>query len=253
MFSPYISARDLVVEFPLFDNAHRSMKKALIRAATGGRFARDAGRRPVVLALDNLSFEFREGDRVGLVGHNGSGKTTLLRVLSGAYEPVRGRLDVQGRVASILDLSMGFDPDASGLENIFLRGLMLGKRFGEIQSQVDRITEFSGLGDYLHLPIRAYSSGMVMRLGFAVSTSIESDILLLDEWLSVGDAEFKEKASRRLDRLAEQAAVLVVASHDPSLVSRICNRVIRLEHGRIVEDYRREPADDADSGPDATQ
>ncbi len=244
MLSPHIIGQGLVVEFPLFDNAHRSLKKAVIRAATGGRFAQDAGNHLVVRALDNLNFECREGDRIGLVGHNGSGKTTLLRVLSGVFEPVRGHLEVQGRVSSILDLSMGFDPDASGLENIFLRGVMLGMRPQEIHARVNEIAEFSELGDYLHLPIRAYSSGMLLRLGFATSTSIESEILLMDEWLSVGDAEFRDKASQRLEDLANRAAILVLATHDATLVDRICNRVLRLEHGRIVEDVRKEPMQD---------
>jgi lipopolysaccharide transport system ATP-binding protein len=243
MTKAHIVGQGVVVEFPVFDNSHRSFKNAFMRATTGGYIARDAGNALVVRALDDLDFDFREGDRIGLVGHNGSGKTTLLRVLSGVFEPVRGRVEVEGRVNSILDLSMGFDPDATGFENIFLRGVMCGRRRREISAEVDEIVEFSELGDYLNLPVRTYSSGMLLRLAFAISTCIESEILLLDEWLKVGDVEFSAKASQRLLDLANRAAILIVASHDPLLVDRVCNRVLRLERGRIVEDVRKQSAD----------
>jgi lipopolysaccharide transport system ATP-binding protein len=236
MIRPHIVGRGVVVEFPIFDNAHRSFKKAFMRTTTGGYVAQDAGNYMVVRALDHLDFDFREGDRIGLVGHNGSGKTTLLRVLSGVFEPVRGFLEVEGRVNSILDLSMGFDPDATGFENIFLRGVMTGRRRREIAGQIDEIAEFSELGDYLSLPVRTYSSGMLLRLAFAISTCTEAEILLLDEWLTVGDAEFSAKASQRLDDVANRASIIVVASHDPLLIERVCNRVLRLEHGIIAED-----------------
>jgi lipopolysaccharide transport system ATP-binding protein len=239
MVSPKIVGHGVVVDFPVFNNSHRSFKKAFMRATTGGYFSRDAGNLVVVRALDNLDFDFREGDRIGLVGHNGSGKTTLLRVLSGVFEPIRGHVDVIGRVNSILDISMGFDPDATGLENIFLRGVMSGRRRREIAAQVDEIADFSELGDYLNLPVRTYSSGMLLRLAFAISTCIESEILLLDEWLTVGDSEFSAKASKRLQDMANRASILIVASHDSQLVDRVCNRVLRLDHGRIVEDIRK--------------
>jgi lipopolysaccharide transport system ATP-binding protein len=233
-----IQARDLVVEFPVFLNAHRSLKNAVLHATTGGRLARDTANRFTVRAIDQMSFDLRAGDRVGLVGHNGSGKTTLLRVLAGAYEPVSGRLAIEGRVASLLDISMGMDHDATGYENILLRGIMMGLRPAEIRRRMDDIAEFTELGEYLEMPVRTYSSGMQLRLAFAVSTSISADILIMDEWLSVGDAAFNEKASRRLESLVAQSAILVVASHSAELVARVCNRGFRLDKGRISEEFR---------------
>ena len=233
----YIRAKDLVVEFPVFNNTHRSLKNAVLHATTGGRLAQSAGRTLAVRALDHLSFDFKAGDRVGLVGHNGSGKTTLLRVLAGAYEPTYGSLMLKGRVASLLDISLGMDHDATGYENIFLRGIMMGLTPREIKDKTDEIADFTDLGEYLNMPVRTYSSGMQLRLAFAVSTSVQADILIMDEWLSVGDAEFTEKASVRLTKLVESAAILVMASHSPELIAKVCNRAFRLEHGRVAEEF----------------
>lgn len=233
-----IIARDISVEFPIYENSHRSLKKTVLNLTTGGRIGQDAGSHPIVRALDDLSFEFREGERIGLVGHNGSGKTTLLRVLSGVYAPVRGEIDIRGRVASLLDVSMGLDPDATGFENIYLRGIMDGLKPAEVKRKINEIADFSELGDYLDLPVRTYSSGMMLRLAFSISTSIEADILLMDEWLSVGDKDFSDKAAKRLDELVDKAAILVLASHNPQLIDGICNRKICLEHGKIISDER---------------
>lgn len=233
----YIRAKDLVVEFPVFNNTHRSLKNAVLHATTGGRLAQSAGKQLSVRALDQLNFNIHAGDRVGLVGHNGSGKTTLLRVLAGAYEPVLGSLQLKGRVASLLDISLGMDHDATGYENIFLRGIMLGLTPKEIRQRTDEIAEFTDLGEYLDMPVRTYSSGMQLRLAFAVSTSVEADILIMDEWLSVGDAAFNEKASQRLTKLVESAAILVIASHSPELIGKVCNRAFKLEHGKLVEEF----------------
>ncbi len=236
MMSSSIVAEGISVEFPIYENSHRSLKKAVLNLTTGGRIGHDAGRHAVVRALDDLSFRFTEGERVGLVGHNGSGKTTLLRTLSGVYEPVRGSLKVSGTVASLLDVSMGLDPDATGFENIYLRGILDGLSPARIRSKIDEIADFSDLGEYLNLPVRTYSSGMMLRLAFSISTSVEADILIMDEWLSVGDAEFSAKAAQRLEALVGSAAIVVVATHDPSLVERVCTRKIGLEHGKIVSD-----------------
>ncbi|MDH6420915.1 lipopolysaccharide transport system ATP-binding protein [Polynucleobacter sphagniphilus] len=233
----YIQAKDLVVEFPLFNNTHRSIKNAVLHATTGGRLAKYAGKTTGVRALDCLNFDIQTGDRVGLVGHNGSGKTTLLRVLAGAYEPTFGALHLKGRVASLLDISLGMDQDASGYDNIFLRGVMMGLKPAEIRKKTEEIAEFTELGDFLNMPVRTYSSGMQLRLAFAVSTSVQADIIVMDEWLSVGDASFISKASERLKRLVDEAAILVIASHDPALIGKLCNRAFRMEHGCIVEEF----------------
>ncbi|WP_368735531.1 ABC transporter ATP-binding protein [Ralstonia sp. ASV6] len=231
-----IVAKEISVEFPIYENSHRSLKKAVLNLTTGGRIGQDAGRHAVVTALDRLSFRFSDGERIGLLGHNGSGKTTLLRTLSGVYAPVRGKLHMRGKVASLLDVSMGLDPDATGFENIYLRGILDGLKPARIRGKIDEIADFSELGEYLNLPVRTYSSGMMLRLAFAISTSVEADILIMDEWLSVGDAEFSAKATKRLEELVGAASILVVATHDPTLVERVCTRKISLEHGRIIAD-----------------
>jgi len=232
----HIRAQDVSVEFPIYENSHRSLKNRMIDITTGGRIAKDMSRHPVVTALDRINFDINHGEKVALVGHNGSGKTTLLRVLSGVYAPTHGKMSMSGRTASLLDVSMGLDPDATGFENIYLRGIMDGIEPTVIRGKIDEIADFTDLGDYLNLPVRTYSSGMMLRLAFAISTSVEADILIMDEWLSVGDAEFSLKAKQRLDEMVGQASILVIATHDPALVSRICTRAIKLEHGRLVED-----------------
>lgn len=241
----YIKAKDLAVEFPLFNNTHRSIKNAVLHATTGGRLAKYAGKTTGVRAIDGLNFELKTGDRVGLVGHNGSGKTTLLRVLAGAYEPTFGALHLKGRVASLLDINLGMDHDASGYDNIFLRGIMMGLTPAEIRQKTEEIADFTELGEFLNMPVRTYSSGMQLRLAFAVSTSVQADIIVMDEWLSVGDAAFMEKASERLQKLVDEAAILVIASHDAKLVNKICNRAFRMEHGRIVEEFTPMPPSEA--------
>jgi len=229
----HVTAQDVFVDFPIYGAQSRSFKKALFRAATGGLIARDHDR-IVVRALNGVSFELRDGDRIGLVGHNGSGKSTLLRVLAGAYEPVRGTVAVDGRVASMLNIRLGMEEEATGYENIYLRGVVMGFRPSEMKPLVDEIIAFSELGDYIHMPMRTYSSGMAMRLAFAVSTCVSAEILLMDEWLSVGDAEFSEKARKRLNDLVGQAKILVLASHDESLIEANCNKIMRLSHGELT-------------------
>jgi lipopolysaccharide transport system ATP-binding protein len=229
-----IVADRIVVDFPIYGGKSRSLKHQFIRAATGGAFAKDAADRVVVRALDNVTFDWKEGDRVGLIGHNGSGKTTLLRVIAGIYEPVAGELAVQGRVVSMLSINLGMDPEASGHENIFLRGVTMGLSRKQIEAIVDDVCEFSELGDYIEMPMRTYSSGMAMRLAFAISTSVKADIILMDEWLSVGDAGFAEKAQRRLKGLLDQAKILVLASHSREVIQANCSVVVQLEHGKLI-------------------
>lgn len=229
-----IIARDVVVEFPIYGTKTRSVKHTFMRAATGGMLAKDAADRVVIRALDKVSFELREGDRLGLVGHNGSGKSTLLRVISGAYEPMSGRIEVTGKVASMLSIMLGMESDASGYENIYIRAAIMGLKPKDAAALVDDISTFAELGDYMNMPLRTYSSGMAMRLAFAISTSVPADIVLMDEWLSVGDATFTEKAQQRLRGVVDRAKILVLASHSDELIRKNCNKLMRLEHGQIV-------------------
>lgn len=230
-----VIAKNLVVEFPIYGGKSRSLKNTFIRAATGGLLARDAADRVVIRALNNLSFKFHEGDRVGIVGHNGSGKSTLLRAIAGAYEPVSGTMDVTGKLATMLSITLGMDTESTGYENIFLRATIMGLRTREIEPLVDEICEFSELGDYIHMPMRTYSSGMSMRLAFAISTSVPADIVLMDEWMSVGDAEFSSKAQIRLRSMLDQARILFLASHDERLIRRNCNKIMHLSHGELMK------------------
>ena len=245
-----ISASNIIVDFPIYGAKSRSLKTTFIRAATGGLLAKDTGDRVVVRALDGLTFEIQEGDRVGIVGHNGSGKTTLLRVIAGAYEPVGGSIRVSGRVASMLSITLGMDMEATGYENIFLRAAIMGLKPREIPPLIDEICEFSELGDYIDMPVRTYSSGMSLRLAFAISTCVSADIILMDEWLSVGDAAFREKAQVRLHRLLGQAKILVLASHDEQLIRDNCNRIMHLDHGRMTG-FQRVDARSTGSWPQA--
>jgi lipopolysaccharide transport system ATP-binding protein len=233
-----ITADNIVVEFPIYGGKSRSLKSAVMRTATGGLLARDAADRVVVRAVDHCSFDFKPGDRVGLLGHNGSGKTTLLRVLAGVYEPSLGSISIAGKVASMLSITLGMDSEATGRENIYIRGAIMGLRRREVDGLIDEICDFSELGDYIDMPVRTYSSGMSMRLAFAVSTSVAADIILMDEWLSVGDASFAKKAQDRLSGLVERAKILVIASHDENLIRNNCNRILRLEHGKFVGDEK---------------
>lgn len=231
----HVWAENLVVDFPIYGAKTRSLKSTFINAATGGRLARDAREHVVIRALNGISFELHESDRVGIVGHNGSGKTTLLRVLVGAYEPVSGSIKTVGRIASMLSITVGMDPEATGYENIFLRAAVMGLKPHETRAIIDEICEFSGLGDYIHMPMRTYSSGMAMRLAFAISTSVAADIIVMDEWLSAGDQSFTEKAQGRLTRLVDQAKILVLASHDEQLIRKSCNKILHLDHGDLVK------------------
>jgi lipopolysaccharide transport system ATP-binding protein len=233
-----ILASELTVDYPLFDFNGRSIRSTLLHTATGGQIVSkdNENKVSVVRALDRVSFEFNVGDRVGLVGHNGSGKSTLLKILAGAYEPTSGALEVHGKVASMLSISVGLDAEATGYENIYLRGSLMGLKPHETDKLIGEICDFAELGDYIDLPIRTYSSGMWMRLAFAISTSIPADIILMDEWLSAGDAGFSVKANQRIEDLVDQAKILVLASHSPDLVRRSCNRILRMEHGFIISE-----------------
>ncbi len=226
-----IKVRDLTLRFPVYGVDAKSLKKHLARVAVGGRLGRAHSGSAEVTAISNLSFELKAGDRLGLIGHNGSGKTTLLRALSGAYEPDEGEIEVSGRIAPLLDLSLGIDPSATGLENIRLRGRIAGLSAREIDEKMDEIGKFTGLGPFLAMPLKTYSAGMQARLAFAVATAVDADVLLMDEWIAVGDADFQKIAHQRLLSLVERAGILVLASHDHDLIRLYCNKVMRMDGG----------------------
>lgn len=232
----FIDFNNVSVDFPIYNASGRSLKKRLMSVATGGQLGQDPQGRVIVRALEGLTFTLRNGDRVGLLGHNGAGKSTLLRLLSGVYSPSAGVARVDGDVGSLLDISLGIDHEATGRENIYVRGGLLGMSRAQVHSQIDDIIEFSELGDFVDMPVRTYSTGMHLRLAFAVSTVVRPEILLMDEWLSVGDENFKHKAEARMADVVRSTQILVIASHSRDLIMHTCNRVLWLEHGRVRMD-----------------
>jgi ABC-type polysaccharide/polyol phosphate transport system ATPase subunit len=234
---PHITLDQIGVDFTIYQTSARSWRRTLLRAAVGGMIgtSEESGR-VVVKALQGIALDLRSGCRLALMGHNGAGKTTLLRAMAGIYYPTKGRIDVAGRRAPLFDIGLGFDDEATGFENIMLRGLLMGFSRKEIDSKTQRIAEFSGLGNFLDLPVRTYSSGMTMRLMFSIATSIEADILLMDEWIASGDQDFFEHANRRLNDLIDRSHILVLASHNTVLLKQFCNRGVVLDGGSIAFD-----------------
>lgn len=232
----HLHLTNVTLDYPVLSQASRKLSRQLIRMATGGQLDRSESGKVTVRALSDITASFEVGDRVGLIGHNGSGKSTLLRVLGGIYSPTSGTVKRSGVVGSLLDIALGMSMDATGRENIYLRGALQGLTRGEVDRLLPGIIEFSELGDFIELPMRTYSSGMLLRLAFSVSTVLSPDILLMDEWLAVGDEAFQAKAEERLHEVVSQTAILVIASHSANLIRNQCNRVLYLEHGRLVAD-----------------
>ena len=226
-----IVTSDACVDFPIFDARSRSLKKTVM-GMVGGNIATET-KVPVIEALRDISLTLKHGDRVGLVGHNGAGKSTLLRLLAGIYEPTRGAAEIRGRVAPVFDLGVGMDPEISGLENIIVRGLFLGMTRKQMESRIDDIADFTELGDFLEMPLRTYSTGMRIRLALGVVTSIDPEILILDEGIGAVDAAFLNKSKKRLAELVERAGLLVFASHSDEFLRDLCDTALWMEHGRI--------------------
>ncbi|KAB2755185.1 ABC transporter ATP-binding protein [Brucella anthropi] len=233
---PKIHLQDVSIDFPVYNASSRSFKKHLVKFATGGRIHTETDKHVSVRSLEKISCTLNDGDRVGLIGHNGAGKTTLLRVLSGIYVPPLGKAVINGKVASLINISLGIDPEATGLENIRMRAALMGMSRAELEQQFSSIADFTELGSFLEMPFRTYSSGMQLRLAFSIATSVKPEILIMDEWLSTGDDTFREKATSRLNSVIESSKILVLASHSRSLIEQNCNRVIWLEHGTIKKD-----------------
>lgn len=228
----YLAAVDVSVEFPLYHSDSRSLKKTLLGRASS-RFAQDARHRPVVQALRGISFSLKSGDRLGLIGVNGSGKTTLLRTMSGIYQPWQGHILIDGRLTSLLDPAQGMNTDLTGRENISLRGLFHGFSKTDIARLEADVEDFAELGQFLELPVRSYSTGMMVRLAFAMATAVRPEILLMDEWIMAGDARFMEKAKARIEAMVSAADILVLASHSPAILAEWCTRLMWLEDGKI--------------------
>ena len=225
----------LSISFPLYHGESRSLKKTVFAAASG-RLGEDRSHRLVVQALRDISFTLNRGDRLGLIGSNGAGKTTLLRAMAGIYEPTTGTVTLNGAVTALLDPGQGMNLELTGRENIRLRGLYSGLADPHIKQLQSDVADFAGLGHFLELPVKTYSSGMIVRLGFALATAIKPQILLMDEWILAGDASFLDKARHRLETMVRGAEVLVLSSHNADIIMQWCNRVIWMDNGEVRAD-----------------
>lgn len=245
-----IEVQDLRIDFPLYHGQSRSLKKSLLARATGRRrLQENAQHRLVVQALRNLSFTLEPGERLGLVGHNGAGKTTLLRALAGVYEPVGGSVRIQGTLNALLDPNQGMNPELTGRENVALRGRYHNLDHAGVTALQEDVRAFAELGDFFDLPVRIYSSGMIIRLAFAMATAIRPQVLLMDEWFLAGDAAFREKARERLETMVRGADILVLSTHLNDIVRSWCTRVIWLEDGRVRADGPTAEVMEAFAGP----
>jgi homopolymeric O-antigen transport system ATP-binding protein len=231
----HIILRDVSVQIPIYHTRGRSLKAAIARHAVGATIGRLPNNDDVVVvnALSNISFTLNSGDSVGIIGHNGAGKTTLLRVIADIYSPTSGSVEISGQVTPLTGISMGIDPDATGHENIITRAILMGMNYQRARALAPEIEEFTQLGGYLDLPVRTYSAGMLLRLAFAVATTIEPDILIMDELITAGDAAFMDQATARIDTLIKKASIFVIATHNEQDVKRLCNRLIWLDHGEL--------------------
>jgi ABC-type polysaccharide/polyol phosphate transport system ATPase subunit len=225
-----IKLTDVSFSYPVFDPAARSLKVALMR-----QFGAEIGAGVVAVeALSEVSLELKDGDRMGLIGHNGAGKSTLLRVLAGLLHPERGGVKIDGRLVPLITRGLGIHAELSGFRNIEVPMRLLGATEQEIGLAREEVPEWSGLGEFIHLPVRTYSSGMYARLLFAICTAVRGEILVMDEWLSAGDADFFNKAQLRLHSLLESTRIVALASHSTEIIRKICNVVCWMERGQIV-------------------
>ena len=231
---PIIKLENVDLTYPILSVKAKSIRNAIFNFSVGGKLLRDGTDRVYVKALAGINFELFEGDSLGIIGHNGSGKTTLLKVLAGIYEPTRGRISVDGRISSMIDINLGLDANLTGRENIITLGRMKGLTTKEILSKMDEIIEFSGISSYIDLPIKTFSSGMASRLVFSVATTLDPDVLLFDEWIGTGDSEFIVKATDRLHSLVNQSRVMVLATHALFLIATMCNKVLVLDGGKQI-------------------
>jgi len=233
------------VEIPIFNIKNRSLKSNFMNYTLGKKIKDFNGGNFSVMVLNNINLVLSDGDRVGIVGDNGAGKSTLLRLISGAYYPTSGLLDIKGSITSLINLSCGVDYEATGRENIFIRSALLGFKKKEVEFYLDKIIEFSELGKFIDMPFRTYSSGMQLRLLFSICIMVQPEILLMDEWLAIGDESFKIKAESYLRNLINETKIFVIASHSQEIIKNLCNRVIWIENGQIIMDESSEKVCDA--------
>ncbi len=220
--------KNLSLNYPIY-NLSRSFRSVLLRKDKGVKF---------IKALDNISLELKKGDRLGLMGNNGSGKTTLLKIIGGIFHPSSGEIVTNEKPFSLFDISMGLNPDATGIENIYLLGYLRGLKKPEIKKRIDNIIEFAEIESFANLPCNTYSAGMKIRLATSIALDLEPKLLLIDEFFGAGDANFLEKSRLALTAKVKTIDTLIFASHNRTLINNVCNRLIKIEKGKIVEDIR---------------
>lgn len=235
-----IKLSNVILDIPIFDTVERSLRTHAISALSSGKILKPLNKKLVVRALNQVNLEIREGDAVGLVGANGSGKSSLLRLISGIYMATSGSVSVTGWVRPLISLGVGLEPNLNGVENIRRLGALYGYQRYEIEEALDEIVTFSGLREFIELPVRTYSSGMVLRLMFSTLVTGDPDILVLDEFFSAGDEEFITQGEKRMEALLGKAKILVFASHSKSLIKKYCNRFVRMKDGYAVEIEKEE-------------
>ncbi len=229
----YIQLRNLSIDIPIYSNSTRLLKNRILNIFSYENLASKSKSRIEFKALNSISLDIKSGDRIGVIGANGAGKSTFLRVINGVYAPTSGSAVISGSIGSLIDISLGIDPDLTGVENIYIRGLLLGLSKEKIEQRLDSIIDFAEIGNFIEMPLRTYSTGMQMRLAFSVSTALRPDILLMDEWLSVGDDGFQKKALHRMNEMIVDTKILVLASHSLDLIKATCTKVVWLEKGEL--------------------
>lgn len=229
----HVKLENVTLEYPIYGPAALSLRANILRPAIGGSINGAEHNVVVTRALDDFSLEIEEGERIGIIGANGAGKSTLLRVIAGIYTPTKGKLSTDGRIRTLFDIALGLEHEATGRENILMRGLCLGASKKDVNAKMNEIIEFTELGEYIDMPLRTYSSGMQLRLAFAASTAFGADIILMDEIFGVGDNRFFTKAKERLVRYVGDSGIVVLATHSTDLLRDMCSRAVWVDHGRI--------------------
>lgn len=232
----YIKFENVTLKYPIYNTRGFSLRTQLLRIGTGGLIESEVGSINYITALNNVSFEVNDGDSIGIIGHNGSGKTTLLRTMAGIFKPEEGIVETKGKLATLFEQQALMENELSGYENITRVCLLLGLSMYEAKKKVQEIEEFTELGNFLQFPVRTYSTGMSMRLSFAISTSINPEIFLIDEIFEAGDKAFREKAKLRMKNLINTAKIFMLASHSPAIIKEYCNRLFVLDHGKLREE-----------------
>ena len=231
-----IILKDVYLNYPVFSSDSRSFKKNVLNKIKSEKFKKNKSDILHIQALKNINLKINEGDKIGIYGNNGSGKSSLLKIISGIYYPSNGIINVEGSINSLISLNAGFNENLTGKENSIFKLKLLGLKKDEINNKLDEIKNFSGLNEFFFLPIKTYSSGMLLRLSFSLSILCPHDILIMDEWLSVGDDKFQQQALLKINEIIQKSKILIMASQSKDVLEKLCNKIITLKDGIIVSE-----------------